>query len=123
MGPPAPPSGQVPAVTDVRVVLMTAPDRATAEKLALTLVGERLCACANLVPGVTSLFWWDGAVQRSEETLVVMKTTAESVDALTARAAELHPYDVPELLALPVEKGLVAYMEWVGRETQGKEGR
>jgi periplasmic divalent cation tolerance protein len=112
-------------VTDVRVVLMTAPDRATAEKLGEALVRERLAACANVLPGVTSLFWWEGELQRAEEALVVLKTPAEQVDALLARAVELHPYEVPELLALPVEAGLPAYLDWVGREARlgGPVGR
>jgi periplasmic divalent cation tolerance protein len=110
-------------LTDVRVVLMTVPDRPTAEKLAEALVGERLAACANLVPGVTSIFWWEGAVQRADETLVILKTPSGRVDALMARATELHPYDVPEVIALPVEAGLSAYLEWVGRETRVGEGR
>ena len=103
-------------MSGVRVVLMTAPDRATAESLADTVVRERLAACASLVPGLTSVFWWEGQVQRAEEVLVLMKTPSERVDALIARAAELHPYEVPELLALPVEAGLPAYLEWIGRE-------
>lgn len=102
--------------TDARVVLMTAPDARVAEALAETVVRERLAACASLLPGLISLFWWEGRVQRAEEVLVVMKTPAERVDALLARAAELHPYDVPELLALPVAAGLPAYLEWMRRE-------
>jgi periplasmic divalent cation tolerance protein len=105
-------------MSDVRVVLMTAPDRPVAEKLAQSLVRERLAACANVVPGLTSFFWWDDDVQRADETLVIMKTPADRVDALMTRAAELHPYDVPELISLPVEAGLEAYVAWVGRETR-----
>ena len=93
---------------DVRVVLMTAPDRATADQLAEQLVRERLAACANVLPGVASFFWWDDAVQRADEALVVFKTASERAGPLMTRAAELHPYDVPELLALPVEGGLRA---------------
>ena len=105
-------------MTDARVVLMTAPDRATAEALATSLVGERLAACANLLPGVTSLFWWEGRVQRADEVLVIMKTSADRVRALITRAAELHPYDVPELLSLPVDAGLAAYLAWVDQESR-----
>ena len=97
---------------------MTAPDRATAEQVGEALVRERLAACANVLPGVTSLFWWGGELQRAEEALLVLKTAAERVEALLARAVELHPYEVPELLALPVEAGLPAYLEWVGREAR-----
>ena len=103
----------------VRVVLMTAPDADAARRVARTLVDERLIACANLVPGVTSLYRWQGAVEEAGEVLVVMKTRASLVPRLFERAAALHPYDVPELLALPVSDGLAAYRRWVVEETGG----
>jgi periplasmic divalent cation tolerance protein len=102
--------------TDARVVLMTAPDRATAEALAERVVGERLAAGASLVPGLTSIYWWEGRVQRAEEVLLLLKTQADRVPALIARAAELHPYDVPEVLALPVDAGFGPYLDWVRAE-------
>ena len=105
-------------MTDVRVVLMTAPDRDTADDLARTLVAERLAACVSVVPGMTSLFWWEGEIQRADEVLVLMKTAAERVEPLIARARALHPYDVPELLALPVQGGLAEYLAWVDREAR-----
>src|SRR5688572_14478133 len=98
-------------MTDVRLILIIAPDRATAEALAEKLVEERLAACASLVPGLTSLFWWEGRVQRADEVLLLMKTQADRVPALIARATELHPYDLPEVLALPVNAGFVPYLE------------
>jgi periplasmic divalent cation tolerance protein len=106
-------------LSDTRVVLMTAPDAATAESLAARLVEARLAACASVLPGVVSLFWWEGEVQRAAEALVVMKTAADRVDALIARAQEIHPYDVPEVIALPIEAGLPAYLDWVRAETRG----
>lgn len=105
----------------IRVVLTSAPDRAAADALAEAVVRERLAACASVVPGVASVFWWDGRVQRAEEVLVLMKTAAERVDALLARAAELHPYEVPELLALPVQEAAPAYAAWVEREVRPEE--
>lgn len=98
---------------DVRTVLVTAPDPAVAERLAETLVGESLAACANLVPGVVSIFRWEGKVDRAEEVLMVLKTTAARCDALRRRVVELHPYDVPEVLVLPVESGHPPYLDWV----------
>jgi periplasmic divalent cation tolerance protein len=105
-------------MTDVRVVLMTAPDRAIAESLAQSLVAERLAVCANVVPGLASVYRWQGRIERADETLLILKTQADRVPALIARAAELHPYDVPEILALPVEAGLAAYLAWVREETR-----
>ena len=98
---------------------MTAPDADTARRVARALVDERLIACANLRPGVTSIYRWQGAVEEAAEVLVVMKTRAELVSRVTARAAELHPYEVPEVLALEVDGGLAAYCRWVMEETDG----
>jgi periplasmic divalent cation tolerance protein len=97
----------------VRVVLTTAPDRSVAEELAERLVEERLVACANLVPGVRSIYRWQGTIQRDDEILLVLKTTDEAVGRLRRRLSALHPYDVPEILALPVQEGLDAYVSWV----------
>lgn len=104
------------------VVLMTAPGAEVAEAVARALVEERLIACANLVPGVTSIYRWQGAVRTEAEVLVVMKTRVELVPRLLERATELHPYEVPELLALPVASGLPAYCRWVLGETDGGGG-
>ena len=77
------------------------------------LVGERLCACANLVPGVRSIYAWKGELCDDVETLAVIKTTSERLDALVERLRGLHPYETPEIVALPVEGGHAAYLDWV----------
>jgi periplasmic divalent cation tolerance protein len=102
--------------SDVLVVLSTMPP-AAADRIAEALVGERLVACVSLVGPVRSIYRWDGAVQKDEELLAVMKTTAARADALIARLSELHPYEVPEIVALPVAAGLPAYLAWVAAET------
>lgn len=99
------------------LVLTTAPARPAAESLARQLVDERRIACANLVGGVGSVFRWEGAVRHEEEVLVVMKTVASEVERLFDRIAELHPYDVPELIAVPVAAASQAYCRWVRQET------
>ena len=99
-----------------RVVLMTAPDGETATELAEALVRARLAACANVLPGIRSVYWWEGEVERATEVLVVLKTVAERVPELVERAVELHPYDVPEVLALPVDEGHGPYLRWVEDE-------
>ena len=104
--------------TDVVVALSTLPPT-QAESIAETLVGERLAACVNLVAPVRSIYRWDGAIQKDAEVLAVIKTTAARVDALTARLREIHPYQVPELIVLPVERGLTAYLDWVRAEAAG----
>lgn len=101
----------------VRVVLTTCPDPATADRIARTLVQERLAACGNVVPGVTSIYRWEGRIETAGECLLILKTRAERLAALAARLDEIHPYDVPEVLALPVEAGATAYLRWVREET------
>jgi periplasmic divalent cation tolerance protein len=100
----------------VLVALTTAPNVEVAERIGRSLVEERLAACANVLGGVTSIFRWKGAVERESEVLVILKTTAGEVEALERRVAELHPYEVPELLAFPIEVGHAAYLEWVRAE-------
>jgi periplasmic divalent cation tolerance protein len=77
------------------------------------LVDERLAACVNLVPTVRSIYRWQGAIQDDAEALAVIKTTAERYPALASRLAELHPYDVPEILALPLDDGHAKYLAWL----------
>lgn len=99
------------------LVLSTLPDRAAAERLVLQLVEERLIACGNLLPGITSIFRWNAKVQREEEVLVVMKTSRGAVERVFRRVAELHPYEVPEVVSLSPDAASAAYCRWVGRET------
>lgn len=101
----------------IALVVSTAPERETAQRLASALLAERLIACANLLPGITSLYRWKGAVQREEEVLLLFKTAAERVPALLERIRALHPYAVPEALQLPVGGGLEEYRRWVRAET------
>lgn len=100
------------------VVLCNAPpDRA--EAIATTLVEQRLAACVNVIPGVTSIYTWKGKVEREGETTLLIKTRAARVQALTEAIQAVHPYEVPEIIALPVLPGLgePAYARWVALET------
>ena len=101
----------------VRVVLVTAPDEACAERLARALVEERLAACVNVLPGVRSFYRWEGVVQDDTELLLVAKTRPERLEALAARVKELHPYDLPEVLEIPATGGSDAYLDWVRSES------
>lgn len=101
-------------MTPTVVALVTTPSADAAAALARTLVEEGLAACGNVVPGIRSIYRWEGKIQDEPEALLVLKTERRLVPALKARLPELHPYQVPELLVLPVEDGLVAYLEWVG---------
>jgi periplasmic divalent cation tolerance protein len=102
----------------VVVVFSTFPNPDKAAEVARTLVEERLAACANLAPGVRSIYRWKGGMQDDTETLAILKTTSERVDALIARLQALHPYDVPEALALAVTAGSAPYLSWVVGEVR-----
>ena len=104
------------AGAEPRVALATAPDVEVAARIAHALVDERLAACANLVPQVRSIYRWQGRVEDDTEVLMVIKTRADRVAALADRLRALHPYEVPELLVLPVVGGLAPYLAWLGAE-------
>lgn len=95
------------------VVLVTAPDTAVAEGIVRTLVDESLAACGNIVPEMVSIYRWQGEVQRESEALIVLKTTRARAAAVVARVPALHPYEVPEVLVLPVSDGFAPYVRWV----------
>ena len=97
------------------VVFCSCPDVDSAGRLADTLVVERLAACVTRLPGATSVYHWDGAVHRDAEVLLIIKTTAERLANLTARIEALHPYEVPEVLAVPVAGGAERYLAWLGQ--------
>ncbi len=99
------------------LIYITAPNREEALKLARILVESRLVACANVLDGVTSLYWWEGAVQEESEAVLVCKTRAERVEALVARVKESHPYTCPCVVALPISGGNPAFLDWVTAET------
>ena len=98
------------------LVLTNLPDRAAAERIADLLVGQRLAACANVLAPCRSVYRWKGAVQREEEHPVLIKTTVERYAALEQALRAAHPYEVPEIIALPIERGLPAYLDWVAAE-------
>ena len=103
---------------DILVLLSTCPDAATAERMARELVAASLVACVNIVPGVRSIYLWNGAVQADEEVLMILKTTAGRLAAVRERLVALHPYDLPEIVALPVVDGHHPYLQWVGDSTR-----
>jgi len=97
------------------VVLVTCPSRAIARRIARTLVTRRLAACVNLLPGIESTFRWKGKIDRSPEVLLLIKTTRRRFSSLAQALARLHPYDVPEVIAVPVTAGAAPYLRWVAR--------
>ncbi len=99
------------------LVYVTAGDVEEAGRIGRTVVEERLAACANILPGMTSIYWWEGAVQEGAEAVLILKTTAERLQALIPRIKALHSYDCPAIEALPVAAAFEPYAEWIARET------
>jgi periplasmic divalent cation tolerance protein len=100
------------------LVLTNVPDRAVAERLADLLVEKQLAACVNILAPCRSVYRWKDALQRDEEHPMLIKTTAERYLALEQALREGHPYELPEIIAVPVERGLPAYLEWVAAQTK-----
>lgn len=98
---------------DVLLAITTFPDAGAARECVQDLVERRLVACGNVLPGATSIYRWQGGVERSEEVVVLLKLTAQTWDACAARLVEMHPYEVPELIAVPVTLGHPPYLAWV----------
>jgi len=105
--------------TKCLVVLCTCPDGTPAARLAQTLVAEGLAACVNRLPGVVSNFRWEGRLQEEAEALLLIKTTQPQLEALTTRITELHPYELPEVVAVPVLGGLEEYLDWIRASVSG----
>ena len=95
------------------IVLVTCPTMAVARKLASRLIGDRLAACVNALPGVESTFRWKGRTERCREVLLLIKTTAARFEPLKRAVLALHPYEVPEIIALPITAGHQPYLRWV----------
>jgi len=111
----------MPEANDILLVLVTVSDRAHGEQLATLLVENRLAACVNLFSPCTSVYRWQGEVERAEEIPMFIKTDRAHYPALEAFIRAHHPYDVPEIIALPLACGLPAYLDWVGRMGEAAE--
>ena len=104
-------------MTDAIVVLCTCPNEVSARELAHTLLNEKLAACVNLIPQVTSLYIWQGKMEESQEVQLVIKSRRTLFGVLQQRIQTLHPYEVPEILAMPVLNGSPAYLQWLQEQT------
>ena len=100
-----------------RLLYMTAGSMEEARKIGRALVEERLVACVNLIDGMKSIYWWEGAVEESSEVVMIAKTTAGRVGAVVERVRDLHSYSVPCVVAVPIESGNPDFMKWIARET------
>ncbi len=105
--------------TDQAVVKITCPSLEVAEKIALALVEKRAAACVNIIPGVTSVYQWQGKICRDSETLLLVKTTMAKGDEVLAVLAAEHPYEVPEAIWTRVEQGSQSYLDWITKAVAG----
>ncbi|MHA1733316.1 MAG: divalent-cation tolerance protein CutA [Promethearchaeota archaeon] len=99
--------------TRATIFFVTVPDEKVGREIAHTLVGERLVACASIVPGLTSVYRWKGKVEEDSELLLILKTTTEKAGKVVERVPQLHPYDTPECVGFNIEVGLPKYLQWV----------
>ncbi len=110
-------------MSGVLSVYVTVPDEETARHIARTVVDERLAACANILPGCRSVYRWQGQVEEAGEVALILKTASARFPALERRIRELHPYEVPCIVAWEVRDGHGPYLDWVTAETVGGEGK
>jgi len=96
-----------------RLILSTVPDEKVGGKIAKRLLKEKLCACVNILPKMTSLYWWQGKMDSSNESLLFIKTTQSKVKRLISSLRKIHPYEVPEVIALEIKEGEKEYLNWI----------
>jgi periplasmic divalent cation tolerance protein len=95
------------------LILCTCPDKATAKKLAHLLVSKKLAACVNIVPGITSVYSWEGEIESVTECQLIIKTSKDNYAAIETTLFKHHPYELPEIIAVPIERGLPEYLDWI----------
>ncbi|MDA1000117.1 MAG: divalent-cation tolerance protein CutA [bacterium] len=114
--------GELREGRDFRVVFVTAGAEEEGAKIARALVGEKLAACVNIVPGLRSIYAWKGKIEDDPEVLLIIKTVASNLEALSRRVAELHSYDVPEVVALALDRGRESYLDWLAENCHTSVG-
>ncbi len=105
------------SVNDVLLVLVTVPDMVSAKKIAEHVVESKNAACVNIIPGLTSVYRWEGKVNTDSELLLLIKTVRSTVAALKETVIDLHPYDVPEFIEIGINGGFEPYLDWISNET------
>jgi periplasmic divalent cation tolerance protein len=105
-------------MTDYRIVLTTAGSADEAERIATALVGAELAACVNIVSPITSIYRWKGSVQNEQEWLLLIKTTASAFESVSMKVRELHSYDLPECIQIPIEAGSAEYLKWIAENVK-----
>ena len=104
--------------TEFNIIFVTAKDKEEAQVLSTALLEAKLIACANIVPGLESRYWWKGKIERSQEVLLILKASAKDFEASRQLIKEKHSYDTPEIIAVPVEQGDADYLQWLNRSVE-----
>ena len=100
------------------IIFCSCPDRTTAQTIASTLIKQTLAACVNILPNIQSIYQWQGEIQQDDEELLIIKSRFELFEQLEQRLLELHPYELPEVVAVPIETGSTQFLEWIDRSTR-----
>lgn len=108
-------------MAELQIILCNCPDPATAQTIASALIEARHAACVNLLPGVTSIYHWQGQVETATETMLLIKAPPTLFDAISQTICGLHPYTVPEIIAVPVSQGFLPYLKWVNEECSSND--
>lgn len=98
---------------EFELVLCTCPNKETAKELACLLISEKLAACVNILPGVTSVYEWEGKIESVQEHLLIIKTTSDQYRLVELTLFKHHPYEIPEIIAVPIVRGLPEYLDWI----------
>jgi periplasmic divalent cation tolerance protein len=96
-----------------QIILCTCPDQKSAEDIANRLIAQKLAACVNIVPGITSMYEWQGKIETAQEHLLLIKSHIDKYDAIESTVTSHHPYELPEIIAVPIERGLPEYLQWI----------
>jgi len=97
----------------IEIIFCTCPDKTTAKNLARLLVEKKLAACVNILPGITSVYAWEGKIESVQEHLLLIKSTKDKYQAIETTLFDQHPYEIPEIIAVPVQRGLSEYLDWI----------
>ena len=104
-------------MSDYSVILCTTNSIENAKEIANSLVKEKLCACVNIIPSITSIYNWGNKIEEDNEILMIIKTKKDLFEKLETRIKELHPYEIPEIISLDIKKGSIKYLDWISENT------
>jgi len=96
-----------------QIIFCTCPDQQTAKQIAESLIRDKSAACVNIIPGITSVYQWQGKIESAQEHLLLIKSRVEKYSTIESKIKQIHPYELPEIIAVPIERGLPEYLQWI----------